>query len=37
MRDFVSVHDVVDMVMLMLENDEAIGKAFDCCILKTLS
>lgn len=29
-RDFVSVHDVVDMVMLMLEKDEAVGKAFNC-------
>lgn len=29
-RDFVSVHDVVDMVMLMLENDAAIGRAFNC-------
>ena len=29
-RDFVSVHDVVDMVMLMLEKDEAVGKVFNC-------
>jgi UDP-glucose 4-epimerase len=29
-RDFVSVHDVVDMVMLMLENDDAVGKVFNC-------
>ena len=29
-RDFVSIHDVIDMVMLMLEKDEAIGKAFNC-------
>jgi UDP-glucose 4-epimerase len=29
-RDFVSVHDVVGMVMLMLENDAAIGKVFNC-------
>ena len=29
-RDFVSVHDVVDMVMLMLENDACVGKAFNC-------
>jgi UDP-glucose 4-epimerase len=29
-RDFVSVHDVVAMVMLMLENEEAVGKAFNC-------
>jgi len=29
-RDFVSVHDVVDLVMLMLENDACIGKAFNC-------
>lgn len=29
-RDFVSVHDVVDMAMLMLEKDEAVGKAFNC-------
>jgi UDP-glucose 4-epimerase len=29
-RDFVSVHDVADMVMLMLENDDAIGKVFNC-------
>lgn len=29
-RDFVSVHDVVDMVMLMMENDAAIGKVFNC-------
>jgi UDP-glucose 4-epimerase len=29
-RDFVSVHDVVDLVMLMLEKDAAIGKVFNC-------
>jgi UDP-glucose 4-epimerase len=29
-RDFVSVHDVVDMVMLMLEHEEAVGKVFNC-------
>jgi UDP-glucose 4-epimerase len=29
-RDFVSVHDIVDMVMLMLEKDEAIGRVFNC-------
>jgi UDP-glucose 4-epimerase len=29
-RDFVSVHDVVDLVMLMLENDAAVGKVFNC-------
>ncbi|WP_174591075.1 GDP-mannose 4,6-dehydratase [Methanocella conradii] len=29
-RDFVSVHDVVDMVMLMLEKEEAVGRAFNC-------
>lgn len=29
-RDFVSVHDVVDMIMLMLKNDAAIGKVFNC-------
>ncbi len=29
-RDFVSVHDVVDMVILLLEKDEAVGKAFNC-------
>jgi UDP-glucose 4-epimerase len=29
-RDFVSVHDVVDLVMLMLENDDAVGKVFNC-------
>jgi UDP-glucose 4-epimerase len=29
-RDFVSVHDVVELVMLMLEKDAAVGKAFNC-------
>jgi UDP-glucose 4-epimerase len=29
-RDFVSVHDVVNMVMLMLEKPAAIGRAFNC-------
>lgn len=29
-RDFVSVHDVVDMVLLMLENDACVGRAFNC-------
>jgi UDP-glucose 4-epimerase len=29
-RDFVSVHDVVAMVMLMLEKDACVGKAFNC-------
>lgn len=29
-RDFVSVHDVVDMVLLMLDNDACVGKAFNC-------
>jgi UDP-glucose 4-epimerase len=29
-RDFVSVHDVVNMVMLMLEKDAAVGKVFNC-------
>lgn len=29
-RDFVSVHDVVDLVMLMLEKDAAVGKVFNC-------
>ena len=29
-RDFVSVHDVVDMVMLMLEKESAVGKVFNC-------
>ncbi|MCD1294892.1 epimerase [Methanocella sp. CWC-04] len=29
-RDFVSVHDVVDMVMLMLEKEAAVGKVFNC-------
>ncbi len=29
-RDFVSVHDVVDLVMLMLEKDQSVGKVFNC-------
>jgi UDP-glucose 4-epimerase len=29
-RDFVSAHDVVDMVLLMLEKDAAVGRAFNC-------
>jgi len=29
-RDFVSVHDVVGMVMLMLEKPAAVGRAFNC-------
>ena len=29
-RDFVSVHDVVDMVTLMLEKDAAVDKVFNC-------
>jgi UDP-glucose 4-epimerase len=29
-RDFVSVHDVVDMVLLMLKNRAAVGKVFNC-------
>ena len=29
-RDFVSVHDVVDLVLLMLEKDACVGKAFNC-------
>jgi UDP-glucose 4-epimerase len=29
-RDFVSVHDVVGMVMLMLEKPDAVGRAFNC-------
>jgi len=29
-RDFVSVHDVVDLVMLMLEKEAAVGKSFNC-------
>lgn len=29
-RDFVSVHDVVDMVLLMLEKADAVGTAFNC-------
>ena len=29
-RDFVSVHDVVDMVLLMLEKESAVGKVFNC-------
>ncbi len=29
-RDFVSVHDVVDLVMLMLEKDAAVGEVFNC-------
>ncbi|HMK46311.1 MAG TPA: NAD-dependent epimerase/dehydratase family protein [Methanocella sp.] len=29
-RDFVSVHDVVDMVLLLLKKNSAVGKAFNC-------
>jgi UDP-glucose 4-epimerase len=29
-RDFVSVHDVVDMVMLMLKKESSVGKIFNC-------
>jgi len=29
-RDFVSVHDVVDLVMLMIEKDAAVGEVFNC-------
>jgi UDP-glucose 4-epimerase len=29
-RDFVSVHDVVDMVLLMLEKQSAVGRSFNC-------
>ncbi len=29
-RDFVSVHDVVDMVMLMIDSDSSVGKVFNC-------
>jgi UDP-glucose 4-epimerase len=29
-RDFVSVHDIVDMVLLLLEKEEAVGKVFNC-------
>jgi len=29
-RDFVSVHDVVDLVMLMLEKEAAVGRVFNC-------
>jgi UDP-glucose 4-epimerase len=29
-RDFVSVHDVVEMVTLMMEKDASIGKVFNC-------
>jgi UDP-glucose 4-epimerase len=29
-RDFVSVHDVVDLVLLMIENDNCVGKVFNC-------
>lgn len=29
-RDFVSVHDVVDLIMLLLEKEAAIGKVFNC-------
>ncbi|OPY26724.1 MAG: UDP-galactose-4-epimerase [Methanocella sp. PtaU1.Bin125] len=29
-RDFVSVHDVVDMVTLMIKKDVAVGKVFNC-------
>lgn len=28
-RDFVSVHDVVDMTLLVIENEDAIGKVFN--------
>ena len=27
--DFVSVHDVVDMALLVMEKEEAIGKVFN--------
>jgi UDP-glucose 4-epimerase len=29
-RDFVSVHDVVDMVLLMIKTDGCVGKVFNC-------
>jgi UDP-glucose 4-epimerase len=29
-RDFVSVHDVVNMVLLMIENNSCKGKVFNC-------
>ncbi len=29
-RDFVSVHDVVDMVMLLTEKEDAVGRVFNC-------
>jgi UDP-glucose 4-epimerase len=29
-RDFVSVHDVVNMVLLMLDDDNSVGRAFNC-------
>jgi UDP-glucose 4-epimerase len=28
-RDFISVHDIVDMIMLLLENEEANGQVFN--------
>ena len=29
-RDFVSVHDVVDMVLLMIKTNGSVGKVFNC-------
>ncbi len=29
-RDFVSVHDVVDMVLLMIQSNGCVGKVFNC-------
>jgi UDP-glucose 4-epimerase len=29
-RDFVSVHDVVDMVLLMIQNNSSVGRVFNC-------
>jgi nucleoside-diphosphate-sugar epimerase len=29
-RDFISIHDIIDVVMLMFENNAAIGKIFHC-------
>jgi UDP-glucose 4-epimerase len=29
-RDFVSVHDVVDMVLLMIKSSSGVGKVFNC-------